>query len=303
MANGARRTLWQPSGAVGQQLPWYQQGPYLPMTYRQYPRMAFGGGSLGPRQDELAQAGLGAFGPATMGDPGVLPPGFVTAGQAGLVQQPVQVSQPAPAPMTYLPLAGAPSPLAAQAAQAMSQFRPAARGGATGLGGVGAETAGAAGAQAASIAEQFRAFGEGDREAAAGGPFRDPIDPRIDTAWYHAFQAEHDGQTPEEFYTGLPYDQLKYNRYDADRALTEALDDLEWSRGFRSYAGKDPTDDDWKAWWMHNYGRDMRTDKERERDKEARKGGAGRKLPRFRDRGQEAEPRPPLWVPPVTYWR
>ena len=151
MANGARRTLWQPSGAVGQQLPWYQQGPYLPMTYRQYPRMAFGGGSLGPRQDELAQAGLGAFGPATMGDPGVLPPGFVTAGQAGLVQQPVQVLQPAPAPMTYLPLAGAPSPLAAQAAQAMSQFRPAARGGATGLGGVGAETAGAAGAQLAFI--------------------------------------------------------------------------------------------------------------------------------------------------------
>ena len=168
---------------------------------------------------------------------------------------------------------------------------------------MGLGPAGAAGAAGPSIADQFRAFGEGDREGAAGGPFRDPVDDRIDKAWYHAFQAEHDGQTPEEFYTGLPYDQLKYHKTEAGWALDEALDDLEWSRGFRSYSGKDPTDDDWKAWWMHNYGRDMRTDAERKRDKTARKGGPGRKLPRFRGQGQEPEQRPPLFVPPQTFWR
>jgi hypothetical protein len=137
-----------------------------------------------------------------------------------------------------------------------------------------------------------------------GGPqFRDPVDPRIDKAWYHAFQAEHDGQTPEEFYTGLPYDQLKYNRYSADMGLKEALDDLEWSRGFEHSTGNAPTDDDWKAWWLHNYGRDMRTDEERRRDKMALKGGGGKKLPRFRGKGREEPQRPPLWIPPVTYWR
>jgi hypothetical protein len=144
-----------------------------------------------------------------------------------------------------------------------------------------------------------------ERTTIAGGPqFRDPIDPRIDRAWYHAFQAEHEGQTPEEFYTGLPYEQISRRPYEADMALSEALDDLEWSRGFqRMNQGQPPTDDDWKAWWMHNYGRDMRTDEEKRRDRIARKGGGGRKLPRFRGQGQEEAQRAPLFVPEPTIWR
>jgi hypothetical protein len=314
--------LFQPPGMVGRGVaPWY-----LPVTYRRDPlSIVYQGQSAGLGRAGLAGAGLGAFArrravPAVEQDPWAFMnyPAWEgaadVAATGALAPEQLGAFAPggrfAPGGMGYFgqPVTPITAGVAGEGRVVGGALRtvggpPGARapthGGRWPVGPQGPQVPGAAAPTGPAPDE---------RAGTAGGPqFRDPIDPRIDTAWYHAFQAEHDMQTPEAFYTGIPMETLladtKRWAGAMDMALGEALDDLEWSRGFQRMTGEVPTDDDWKAWWMQNYGRDMRTDEERRRDRIARKGGGGRKLPRFRGKGQEEGQRPPLWVPPVTYWR
>lgn len=65
--------------------------------------------------------------------------------------------------------------------------------------------------------------------------------PGIERGWYQAFQQEHEGQTPEEYYGG-------------EYGLAEALADREWSQGFQKMYGRAPSDYDWAAWYYQKTG-------------------------------------------------
>lgn len=146
--------------------------------------------------------------------------------------------------------------------------------------------------------------GGGGRTTQQGGPqFRNPPE-GVDAVWYRAFQREHDGQTPEEFYGGQPLEGM--SPQDRNFHLGWAIRDREWSQGFKDYAGKEPTDDDWRAHWHAsrpgmqrpwyegmNPGRVARIQGQRRRWRmQRRREGEG-------DTGQRA----PNFMPPVTYWR
>lgn len=88
--------------------------------------------------------------------------------------------------------------------------------------------------------------------------------------WYKAFQDEHEGQTPEQYYKAT------------GEGLAEALADKEWAENFAEDNGRPPTDDEWRWWWF-----------------ESRTGGA----PPGEEPEEAGEARPPLYVPPPTTWK
>ena len=139
-----------------------------------------------------------------------------------------------------------------------------------------------------------------------GGPTfrRGPED--VDQVWYKAFQQEHDGQTPEEFYGGKPLESM--GNTERNTHLGWAVYDRRWSEGFqRMNRGQAPTDDDWKAHWHDsrpgmqrpwyegmNPGRVVRIQQQRRKWRMQR---------RREEEGATNQQRPPNWIPPVTYWR
>lgn len=97
--------------------------------------------------------------------------------------------------------------------------------------------------------------------------------------WYQDFQQAHAGETPEEYY-GHPGQRWPGGPgYSPSEGLSQALDDLDWSREWQyAHGGQGPTEQDWKNHWY-----DVR----------------GLPNPQF-DRKRAAEPPPgtPGWVPP-----
>lgn len=63
--------------------------------------------------------------------------------------------------------------------------------------------------------------------------------------WYQRFMEQHGGQTPEDFYRTSGYRR---------EGLSEALADLDWSKGFQQMYGRPPSEDDWKAWYFQSRG-------------------------------------------------
>lgn len=160
---------------------------------------------------------------------------------------------------------------------------------------------------AAPTAPVMQAPGGGGRAGVQGGPqFRSPPQ-GVDATWYKAFQQEHGGQTPEEFYRGESLENL--SNYERDLGLGEAIADRQWSEGFQGMTGRPPTDDDWKAHWHASRPGQGRPWYEGMNPARVARIGASRRKWRMQRRREregdtgEDEQRPPNWVPPVTYWR
>jgi len=62
--------------------------------------------------------------------------------------------------------------------------------------------------------------------------------------WYQRFVQQHGGQTPEDY----------YRSGSRREGLSEALADLDWSKGFQQMYGRPPSEDDWKAWYFQSRG-------------------------------------------------
>lgn len=132
---------------------------------------------------------------------------------------------------------------------------------------------------------------------AAGGqapkePQYKPMPPGMDLSgtpawpgWWEAFQDEHEGETPLEYYGAQGY---------GDESLRAALEDLEWSQQFAADAGHGPSDYDWNAWWYHKQGMYSPVEYEaykKKLDKQRKKAKA-----------DQPAPRPPTWIPEQTWW-
>lgn len=141
--------------------------------------------------------------------------------------------------------------------------------------------------------------------------------PGVDRGWYQAFQQEHKGQTPEEYYGG-------------EYGLAEALADREWSQSFQQQYGRPPSDYDWDnwyyqktgGWWKMMSGAERRYERQKGRRK-SRKAWAvehGWKgwgqyetaiQEGWAEEGEDYESaikkkpgeKGPLYVPPQVYWR
>jgi hypothetical protein len=101
--------------------------------------------------------------------------------------------------------------------------------------------------------------------------------------WYQAFQGQHAGQTPEQYYQQPGQTATEGPGYAPGSSLGAALDDLAWSQDFQKKSGKAPTDYDWQLHWYqkHGYG-----------------------TPSFMQPKQQPQPQmAQTWAPPWTYWR
>ncbi len=112
--------------------------------------------------------------------------------------------------------------------------------------------------------------------------------PGVNPGWYAQFQKEHGGQTPEEFYA------------QTGEGLPEAMADLEWSQGFAQMTGRAPSQYDWEEHWYatRGYGRPRQ-----QSPREYAAWQKARKERRRAKKAEEAEPRPPTYMPPQIIWR
>ena len=110
--------------------------------------------------------------------------------------------------------------------------------------------------------------------------------PFVPEGWWEEFQAQHEGETPLEYYGEQGY---------GGDSLGAALKDLEWSQGFAlANAGKPPSESDWVQHWYHKQG--MMTHEEYADYKEK----LGKKRKKAKD--EAPVPRPPTWIPPQVWW-
>ena len=131
-------------------------------------------------------------------------------------------------------------------------------------------------------------------DAGVAGPTYRDAPAGVDAGWYRAFQDEHDGMTPEEWY------QTTEGHSSKGQALVEALADRDWGDEFRKMTGRAPSEYDWQNHYYSKYGRPPSGKGYRqERRAERRERRHGKEWEEERqNRRKEPETRPAMYVPP-----
>jgi len=140
----------------------------------------------------------------------------------------------------------------------------------------------------------------GQAPAAATAPYSPPAAPAqaqyqqappgINQQWYSQFQAEHQGQTPDEYYA-----MTSAQAGNPHEGLADALADLQWSQAFARDKGRPPNADEWRWWWFTTREGGTPEAKAAAQNQGGGRGGGGGGGPT----GQV----PPVYVPPQVWWR